>query len=203
MKKLKSKSKRGKFIVIYGANNLGKTTQLKLLARNIVENYRQLLVIKYPIYNIPSGIRINDALRSNKKLTNLQLQKLFAKNRRDFQNTLIEILNANINILAEDYTGTGIAWGMTMGIKFNSLKQINKGLIIPDLAILLDGKRFKSSIEKNHRHENAGNEIWKKNRKIHLELAEKFKWQIVNANRKIEVINKETWSLVSPVLESI
>ena len=69
-------SERGKFIVIYGANNLGKTVQANLLIdslRNIDKNAHYL---KYPIYDLePTGPRINAALREGLNISDIELQK--------------------------------------------------------------------------------------------------------------------------------
>lgn len=202
MPKLKPFKKRGKFIVVYGANNLGKTTQVNLLANKIIAAYKQVLLVKYPIYTIPSGIKIYKILHDNnrKKINYEKFQALYAKNRRDFQDILINILNSNIHVIAEDYTGTGIAWGMTRGVSFPKLRQINSNLIKPDLAILLDGKRFSAGIEKGHINESDEQSIWEQNRKIHLFLAKKYHWEILNANNKIPLISEEIWSLCQHVL---
>src|ERR1051325_8874899 len=68
---------RGKFITIYGVNNLGKTTQARLLAGEIAEWVTQKTGItdgvksvyrKYPIYELPpSGPMINRYLRSDRR----------------------------------------------------------------------------------------------------------------------------------------
>ena len=57
---------KGKFIVIYGNNNSGKTTQAKLLVEKIKEQGLQVRYIKYPMYDLrPTGILINEYLRES------------------------------------------------------------------------------------------------------------------------------------------
>ena len=60
------KTKKGRFIVFYGTNNLGKSTQAKLL----IERFNNLNIpfeyIKYPLYDLaPSGHILNDYLRND------------------------------------------------------------------------------------------------------------------------------------------
>src|SRR3989338_79857 len=54
----------GKFIVFYGINILGKTTQSGIISRQIaLENSVRVHRIKYPIYNLdPTGSEINNYL---------------------------------------------------------------------------------------------------------------------------------------------
>jgi len=139
------KQKQGKFIVIYGANNLGKTTQTNLLAKKLVEHNKEILRVKYPIYNLePTGPKIHQILRKSdqleKPMEESDFQILYAQNRRDFQPVIKTLLEAKMTIIAEDYTGTGMAWGMTREVPLKYLEKINKNLINPDLSILLDGE---------------------------------------------------------------
>lgn len=201
--KLEPLVKRGKFIVLYGANNLGKSSQMKLLASRIINDSRQLISLKYPIYGLePTGPIVNDILRGDKvkrdKMTESDVQKVFAQNRRDFQDILITLLNSNINIVAEDYTHTGTAWGMTRGLSFEELEIINKDLLVPDLEILMDGERFLTSIEKNHRNEGSTND-WNQSRMIYKDLAKRFNWPIVNANQSIEEVHEDIWDYIKKI----
>lgn len=201
------KNKRGKFIVLYGPNNIGKSIQTRELVSRIVLDGNQVIMIKYPIYHLEeTGPKIDKILRgkdsTKKKVSEEEFQKLYAQNRRDFQPNIINLLNSNIHVIAEDYTGTGISWGMTRGVKVEILEQINKGLIEPDLSLTLDGKRFSESIESGHRNESDGDKVWKKNREIHLFLAKRYSWTVINANRIIKEVHEEIWDNVKPILES-
>lgn len=191
----------GKFIVLYGANNLGKSTQIELLANRLHEHLLPLLTIKYPLYHLkPTGPRINSILRDpnhkERHLDEISFQKIYAQNRMDFQQTLISVLNSGINVLAEDYLGTSIAWGMTRGGTQKDLEEINSGLIQPDLELLLDGERFMSTIEKTHRNESDKYKVWQKNREIHLKLAEDYNWKIINANQTRKQVHKQIWDTI-------
>jgi len=195
---LKPEKRKGRFIVIYAANNLGKSVQVTNLAVKLIEAGHQVLKIKYPIYQLePTGPAINKGLRIDTSISELALQKLFARNRRDFQKTIITLLNAGIDIIAEDYKGTGIAWGMTRGIKLELLEKINANLIEPDLSILLDGKRFISKIEKGHRNEDLDQTEWEKSRSMHKLLGKRYGWKNVNANQSIYEVSEDIWKIVS------
>lgn len=196
---------KGKFIVIYGANNLGKSTQIGLLAKAILARGLDVLKVKYAIYGLePTGPLINTILRApdtlDKKYSEDEFQKIQAQNKKDFQPIIQTLLGAGINVVAEDYKGTGIAWGLTRDVSIETLEKNNEGLIDPDLAILLDGERFTTKVEAKHRNEDGENGIWEKNRKIQLELAEKYNWEKVNANQIIEKVHEDIMKLVEPLI---
>lgn len=185
---------RGKFIVLYGANNLGKSTQAKLLYQRLEQEGVPVRQLKYPIYDLePTGPRINRALRGGLAISDLELQGEFVQNRRDFEPTLKGFLNEGVWVVAEDYKGTGIAWGVTHGIPLQIMEELNKGLLREDTAVLLDGERFSSGIEREHRHETSGR--WERARQVHLELARRYGWEIVDANQSPEKVHHDIWAL--------
>ncbi|HNV12279.1 MAG TPA: hypothetical protein PK686_02675 [bacterium] len=183
--------KKGKLIVFYGTNNLGKSTQAKILIERLKEKNIEAEYLKYPIYDLaPSGPVLNDYLRNGNpyNLSAREAQIIYCLNRTQYQKTLEEKLNSGINIIAEDYTGTGIAWGMGAGVEQEFLENINSHLLKEDIALLFDGERFKEAVEKNHKHE-QNDEFSQKVRKIHLDLGKKYNWEMINANLTIEEIS--------------
>ena len=188
----------GKLIVIYGTNNLGKSTQAKLLLNELLQNGLKADYLKYPIYELePTGPRINKILRGGlvQRITELELQGLYAQNRFDFQPTLAGKLRSGTHVVAEDYIGTGLAWGVTKGAQLKDLEKQNQGLLKEDLIFLLDGQRFIEGKEHNHLHE-KDDELMEKCRQVHLDLAKKYGWQVIDANRSVEAIHQEIWDKV-------
>jgi thymidylate kinase len=111
--------KKGKFIVIYGTNNLGKTTQAKLLVKNIKKSGQKAEYLKYPVYNLePAGGLINAYLRKGNpyKFSPREAQLLHFIDRLKFDPILEKKLKKGINIVAEDYFGTAVAWGSGAGV---------------------------------------------------------------------------------------
>jgi len=192
---------RGKLIVLYGINNIGKTTQAKNLISYLKKNNHKTHYFKIPVYHLkPTGILINKILRSKEqKISEEEFQKIYARNRKDYQSTVKEKLKKGCIVIAEDYVGTGLAWGVVKGASMNYLKKINKGILKEDLAILLDGSRFKKAIEKLHLHET--NEILtNKVRKQHLKLAKEYDWKIVNANQSKEKVFNDIKKEINKIL---
>ena len=108
------------------------------------------------------------------------------------------MLVANNVMVAEDYIGTGIAWGMRGGVEKDFLVEINSGLLREDITILLDGERFSTGREANHAHE-AKDDFFDI-RQIHLDLAKEFGWQVVSAKGNEDEVHERVWQVVLPKL---
>ena len=187
---------KGKFIAIYGINGIGKTTQVEIFVKYLQSRGLNASRLKYPVYNLePEGPFIYKYLRdpkfrSKNKLTTDELQQKYADNRTRYEKELKKRLNSGEWIIAEDYLGTGIVWGMTWGGDLEYLEKINKKLLKPELSILMHGKRFETAIEKDHRNEMEKDRM-QICKNFHLLLAEKYGWKIVDANQKIEKVKKD------------
>lgn len=195
--------KKGKFIVLYGINNLGKTTQAKLLVKNLKKKGKKAEYVKYPVYNLqPAGSLINGYLRKGNpyKFSPREAQLLHFIDRVKFDLILESKLNKGINIVAEDYFGTAVAWGAGAGVDKKLLEYLYSFVRKEDVVLLFDGKRFVNSIEKNHKHEND-HSLTNKVRREHILLGKKYKWQKIDANLPIEKIEKIILDKVSKILK--
>jgi len=195
--------KKGKFIVLYGTNNLGKTTQAKLLVETLKKNGRKAEYLKYPVYDLePAGKLINDYLRKGNpyNFSPRELQLLHFIDRIKFETKLKEKLAKGIDVVAEDYFGTGMAWGIGGGVEPKLLKYLYKFIYREDIMILFDGKRFLESVEKNHRHEN-NSELMDRVRQAHLALGREYGWQKVSANLPIDKLHGIIWDKVKRILK--
>lgn len=194
--------KKGRLIVFYGINNLGKTTQAKKLVERLEKEGKKAKYLKYPIYDLaPSGPILNNYLREGNtyKLSPREAQIIYAFNRAQYQPELEKDLEKGINIIAEDYWGTGVAWGIGAGVDKDFLLRINQQFIREDLALLFVGERFTSGLEKDHKHE-TDEDLIKRVDEAHSELAREFGWLQVDANGTVEQVTEQVWNKVKPIL---
>lgn len=194
--------KKGKLIVIYGINNLGKSTQAKLLVEKLKSLGRKAEYLKHPVYDLkPSGPALNKYLREGnpEKLSPKQAQILFAQNREKYEPTLRAKLENGTDIVGEDYWGTGVAWGIGAGVDKDFLLEINRKFLREDLALLFVGARFESGVEGNHLHE-TDSELTRRVQEAHNELGKEFGWKIVDASGSIEEVRERVWNLTLPLL---
>ncbi len=198
--------KKGKFIAIYGINGIGKTTQVEILVKYLQSQGLNVSRLKYPVYNLePEGPFIYAYLRDPKfrkknSLSTEELQQKYADNRTRYEKELKKRLNNGEWIIAEDYLGTGISWGLVWGGDLEYLEKINKNLLEPDLSILMHGKRFNTAIEKDHRNEMDSEKI-QLCKNIHLLLADRYGWKKINANQEIEKVKKDIVKLIRKTYE--
>lgn len=188
---------RGKFIVIYGINNIGKTTQAKNVVQYFLSRGLKADYVKYPVYDIkPSGLFIDSVLRSDRQeISEEELQTWFTVNRLQFQPILKRKLAHEINVVAEDYIGTGLAWGSAKGADYNWLKSINSTLMKEDIGILLDGERFAFAREDRHIHE-IDSKLMEKVRKRFIEIGRELGWHMVNVNQGKEKVFSDILSIL-------
>lgn len=193
---------KGKFIAIYGINGIGKTTQVDLLVENLRSQGLNASRLKYPIYDLePEGNFIyqylrNPEFRKKNELTTHQLQEKYAANRLRYQEDLKKRLAMGEWIIAEDYIGTGVAWGLTWGGDLEFLEEINRDLLNEDLSILMHGDRFTSAIEKEHRNEMESERI-KICKNFLLLLKHKYNWRVVDAEQEIEKVQMDLLNIIN------
>ena len=193
----------GKLICLYGINNIGKSTQAKLLVDRLKEEGHDTENLKFPNYDLdPSGSFINSVLRESgaQNIAEEELQMWYTLNRFQYQPQLRAQLDAGKVVIAEDYIGTGLAWGSAKGASPEWLKCLNEPLIPADLSILMDGARFTEAKEEQHIHE-SNDELVEKCRARHLELGKEYDWKLIAANRDKGEISDDIFLLVSDFLK--
>jgi dTMP kinase len=194
--------KKGALITIYGINNIGKSTHAKRLTERLEKEGHKAKYIKYPIYDIePTGPFINKTLRSEKQeISEDELQFWFILNRYQYQKELERLLAEGYIVVAEDYIGTGIAWGTAKGLDMEWLEMANKNLLKEDLAIIIKGERDLDAREATHVHE-QNDELIEKCKHVHFELAEKYGWKSVQLQPEIPDTAKLVWNIVDDFLQ--
>lgn len=187
--------KKGIFIAVYGINNIGKTTHCKRLVNRLKKLGKDAVYIKYPVYGQkPTGLILNKILRASRKqkITEEELQLWFVLNRYQFQPSLKKMLEKGKIIIAEDYIGTGLAWGRAKGANLKELESMNKFLVQSDVAILMDGSRAMSAKEKSHIHE-QNDRLAEECRRIYQKLAKKYGWKIIKVSPDTDVTAARLW----------
>ncbi len=197
-----NESRKGKFIVFYGVNNLGKSTQAQMLLERMHKESLPVEYLKYPLYDLePSGPIINNYLREGNTygLTDREFQVMNVLNRTQYNETLKEKLRSGTHIISENYMGSGIAWGAASGIDLAYLEKLNAHLYTEDIVFLFDGKRFIEAIEKGHSYE-TNDELTTKTQEVYRKLAQERGWHIIDANETIQNIHEKLWKHVQDML---
>ncbi|MFC1747812.1 dTMP kinase [Pseudomonadota bacterium] len=194
----------GKLITIYGINNIGKSTHCKRLTDKLIAEGYDAVFLKYPVYDCsPTGPKINEILRSHdpQSVSEEELQTLFMQNRKDFEPELNTLLKEGKIVVAEDYTGTGIAWGTAKGLSKAWLEDLNKDLREEDFAILITGQRITRAREEKHIHE-TNDVLVEKVGKVLNNLAEAHDWHKVVLQDEKDDTAASIWGIVKNFLQN-
>jgi dTMP kinase len=191
-----------KFIAFYGINNIGKSTQALRLEKYLNETGYKVCYIKFPVYEItPSGEYINSILRPTDEncrqtISEEELQMWFAINRYQFVEKLNEKIATHDFVIAEDYVGTGIAWGHTKGLEIEWLEALNKYLPREDLAVFMHGTRGMDAKEERHIHE-FDDQLVERCAEVHEKLALKYGWSKVEVSENWDITQQRIWAIIS------
>jgi thymidylate kinase len=194
--------RKGLFVVLYGPSGVGKTKQLDLLEERLRGEGVSVKRVEYPIYDLgEAGPKLKKILwRRQNILAEEEMQQLFAQNRRDFEPTLRGWLNSGVTVLAEDYKGTGIVWGVARGISHDKMEEINKDFADPDVSILVDGPRRLDLREGEGHVYNTDEDEWYRARKVYLQMADKYGWIRVGGDAPILTVAGRIWTVVKLAL---
>jgi thymidylate kinase len=193
---------RGLFIVVYGLSGVGKTKQLELLGEKLKQERIAFKEVEYPIYELgEAGPRLKRIVwRKERGLPEEEMQQLFAQNRRDFEPTLKKWLVSGVTVLAEDYKGTSIVWGVTRGMQLERIEEINKEFPDPDVSILIDGpRRLDIRPGEGHIYQTDEDE-WYRARKTYLDMADRYGWIRVGGDAPILTVANRIWTVVKLAL---
>lgn len=192
---------KGKFITLYGINNIGKSTHAKLLVSRLETEGFKAVYVKYPVYDLePTGPFLNSVLRGGaQKISEDELQLWFILNRYQFEPQIREWLLEGYVVVAEDYIATGIAWGTAKGLSKDWLISANKYLLKEDFALMLEGERCLSAREDDHVHEH-NDDLVERCVAVHEELADEFGWKRVRLQEKKEDTAELVWKAVKEFL---
>ena len=195
--------KKGLFITIYGINNIGKSTHAKLLLQHLKTEGYDAVYLKYPIYNLePTGPQLDKIIRSEsaQAIGEAELQTIFMQNRKDFEPELRRMLDEGKIVVAEDYTGTGIAWGMAKGKSQTWMEDLNLELLKEDFTILMVGNRVKNAREAVHIHESDDNLLDKVEETLR-KLGKEYGWHEVEQQQQKDDTAALIWREVEEFLE--
>ncbi len=193
------------FIAFEGLDGSGSTTQSKLLVKRLEEAGHPAIHTKEPTDGTPIGKLIREALQHQWSCSSEGLQLLFSADRAEHLKQVIQPALENEKIVVTDrYMMSTLAYG-GLSVEMDWLKELNKKFIQPELTLLfkLDPE---ICIERIHKRGDAFElfeekekleMIWKQYEKASLHFKNVH---VMDANRPIEAISKEVWSIVHPLI---
>ena len=196
--------KKGFLICIEGIDASGKTTQAKLLVKNLTTRGYEAVYTTEPSKGFYGQILREKILQGEKRVPAIFEALLFAVDRLDHVEKEIKpaLMRGKI-VISDRYVYSSIAYQGAAGLDLKWIEEINKWALKPDLAIYLDVpaevviKRIK---RKRSVMETLQNQ--KKVREVYLRLVKEGKLILVNGNRPVEEVEREILQKVLNFLEN-
>lgn len=133
--------KRGMFFVIDGIDGCGKGMQVKLLADYLFDrDQKNSVFLTREPYNSRYYEEIRRLLREgiDPKDNAEFLADLFVRDRKFHVGLIKVVLRDGIHVVCDRYKYSTLAYQQAQGVPLENLLELHKGILIPDLAIILD-----------------------------------------------------------------
>jgi len=206
----------GKFIVFEGGEGTGKSTQIELLGKKLIENGFNVFKTREPGgTNCPISEQIRKVLKdpANRDMCpETELFLFLASRAQHVKREIVPHLERGDVVISDRFFGSTLAYQHFGRGLFNldEVKKINDFAtdgLEPDLTVLLDIApeqglaRIKDKI-KNDRLDSEALEFHNKVRTGYLTLAKiRPNWAIIPADNSIELVAQNIWQKVSEVLD--
>ena len=129
---------KGVFICVEGLDGCGKTTQAKLLAKELRNSHNAVYTAEPSHGKIGTYIR-NSYLYREKRLSIVLEALLFAADRIDHIETeVLPALNEGRLVISDRYVYSSLAYQGAAGLSLDWIEKVNEHALKPDLAVFID-----------------------------------------------------------------
>jgi dTMP kinase len=128
----------GALVAFEGLDQSGKETQVRRLRPKLEETGRRVRAIAFPDYATPIALEIERALAGERDYAPDVLQLLYIANRYEYRPRLESWVSDGTIVLCDRYVASSIAYGEAFGLDPSWLADVQRGLPVPDLTVLLD-----------------------------------------------------------------
>jgi dTMP kinase len=202
---MQKNSYSGKFIVFEGLDGSGQSTQANLLKDFLIKQGFLVVLTKEPTLDSVAGKEIRKILDKKTQVRPVQLQKLFAQDRKEhLEKIIIPALKKGEIVISDRYFFSSFAYGSASGVSLQGLFKLNKDFLVPDLTFLLKVspkiclERIKKRGDKRTLFEEKRKltKVWQ----VYKLLPKKFKnVNIINGEKSI----KEVFSQIKKMLRDL
>ena len=195
-------SRKGIFIAIEGIDAVGKRTQTSILNSWLRSRGLSTRALSFPVYETTIGKEIKKFLAGTVNYPPEVRAMLYAANRWALKTELDSTLAGTDATLVNRYTGSNLAYGVSSGLALDWLLNLEAGLPEPDVVLVLDAPPMNLAPRRGGKDSYERNaSLQTKARGAYLELAARFGWTVVDADRGIDETSEAVKSAVSKALE--
>ena len=195
---------RGAFVLFEGADRCGKSTQAMRLVRTLEARGVEAELWRYPDRATAMGKMIDQYLRSKSEMEDGAIHLLFAANRWEKKALMERKLASGVTLVCDRYSYSGCAFTAAKGVEGLDLtwcKAPEVGLPRPDALMYLE-----LSLEDAARRGGFGEERYETTemQRAVKEMFESMRepwWDVIDANRDEEVIEREVLEIALGAIE--
>lgn len=207
----------GTFVAFDGGPGSGKGTMIRRTFNYVYgksKKYDNILVTDEPT-NGPFGKKVRDLFKQQKSPSDLadEILEAFVEDRKwHIENIILPALEKNFIVLADRYKYGSIAYQTVQGSELSKVLKLNKPLLSPDLALILDVepseavRRINSDKIEAEKRKDSDNfrqvEFVSGLRKYFLELPKLLPEEnirLIDANKPVD----DVFNQIKPLLDSV
>ena len=125
-------------IAFEGLDQSGKETQARTLGSRLEQHGYKVRPASFPDYETPIGREIRQALDGQREFGPDVMQLLYVANRFEWRPRIESWLTAGDVVICDRYRASSIAYGEAQGLDATWLDEIQRGLPVPAITVLLD-----------------------------------------------------------------
>jgi dTMP kinase len=197
-------SGKGFFICLEGLDGCGKTTQAKLLVKNLRKKYNAVYTAEPSRGKIGTFIK-KYCLHGKKRVSSVVEALLFAADRFEHvENTIRPALKMGKIVVSDRYVYSSLAYQGATGLSLEWIKRINEHAIRPDLAIFIDVEP-RTVVKRLKRKKSVMEDLETqcKVRQVYMKFVENGELVIVDGNKSVKEVADEILEVVLGFLEKI
>jgi len=193
----------GRLIAIEGIDQSGKRTQALLLAKALRAQDQSTIVVSFPDYSTRLGRQLEAYLSGKSRLDYHAVHLLYAANKWEKANEIHRQIRHGRFVIVNRYTPSNLAYGVAHGLDMKWLYHLEEDLPRADIVFVLDvSPRTSFSRKKSLRDVHESDiEYLEKVRGAYQRLAKRYRWKVVNADQKVDVVHSLLWKQTARLLD--
>ncbi|XP_065372179.1 thymidylate kinase [Calliphora vicina] len=198
--------KRGAFIVFEGCDRSGKSTQSRLLVEHLQKTAVPVKHMVFPERSSNIGQLINGYLTNKQDLNDETIHLLFAANRWEHTNEILNLLKSGTTLVVDRYSYSGVVYSAAKGMSLKWCMSPENGLPRPDIVFYLKAEADALLDRGNYGEERyEKKEFQMKVAKIYEEIYEKEKdyWHQVDAKQNPSDIHEQIKEKFADILKNV
>ena len=196
-------TQKGFFICIEGLDGSGKSTQARLLAKQLQDKVNAVLTVEPSHGQVGKFIR-ESYLYGKRRLSSAAEALLFAADRVDHvQNEILPALEKGTIVISDRYIYSSLAYQGAAGLSLEWIEKINSHAIHPDLALFLDVE-LETVMRRLKREKSVMENLTtqKKVRALYLDFVKAGMLKRIDGNEAKNQVAEEIFSVVRSFISS-